>query len=108
MEMGPRARQTPGAGSRARDREARRGAKREQVSNEQRTALALAMIDAVAERGYTKTTVAHVISHAGVSRKTFYRHFANKEECFLATYDQISARAIRRMEQAYREAVGWP
>ena len=27
---------------------------------------------------------------------------------FLATYDQISARAIRRMERAYQEADGWP
>src|SRR6202035_3539744 len=44
----------------------------------------------------------------GLARKTFYEHFANKEECFLTTYDQISARAIRRMEQAYQEADGWP
>jgi AcrR family transcriptional regulator len=71
-------------------------------------ALALAMIDAIAEHGYGKTTVAHVISRAGVSRKTFYRHFANKRDCFLATYDQISARAILQVEQAYQEAEGWP
>jgi AcrR family transcriptional regulator len=108
MEMALRSRQTPGAGSLARAREARRAAKREQVSDEQRVALALAMIDAVAEQGYGKTTVADVISRAGVSRKTFYRHFSNKQECFLATYDQISARAIRRMEQAYQDADGWP
>jgi len=108
MEMASRARQTPGAGAVARAREARRADRREQARNEQRVALALAMIDAVAEHGYGKTTVAHVISRAGVSRKTFYRHFSNKEECFLATYDQISARAIRRMEQAYQEGVGWP
>jgi AcrR family transcriptional regulator len=44
----------------------------------------------------------------GASRKTFYQHFANKQECFLSTYDQVSARAVARMEQAYREADGWP
>jgi AcrR family transcriptional regulator len=83
-------------------------ARRQQVSAEQRGALALAMIDAVAEKGYGKTTVADVISHAGVSRKTFYQHFSNKQECFLTTYDQIAARAIRRVEQAYQQGDGWP
>jgi AcrR family transcriptional regulator len=96
------------ATSRARAREASRAAKREQVRAEQRVGLALAMIDAVAEKGYQATTVADVIQRAGLSRKTFYEHFANKEECFLTTYDQISARVIRRMEQAYQEADGWP
>jgi AcrR family transcriptional regulator len=66
------------------------------------------MIDAVAEKGYRETTVADVIKRAGLSRKTFYEHFANKQECFLVTYDQISARAIHRMEEAYQEAEGWP
>jgi AcrR family transcriptional regulator len=66
------------------------------------------MIDAVAEKGYRAMTVADVISRAGLSRKTFYEHFDNKQECFLATYDQISARAISRMERAYEEADGWP
>jgi AcrR family transcriptional regulator len=66
------------------------------------------MIDAVAEKGYRATTVADVVAGAEVSRRTFYDHFANKRECFLAIYDQISASTIRRVEEAYREAEGWP
>jgi AcrR family transcriptional regulator len=89
-------------------RQARRAAKREQVGAEQRARLALAMIDAVAEKGYRTTTVADLVSRAGLSRKTFYQHFANKQECFLATYDQISARGIRRVQTAYAEADGSP
>jgi AcrR family transcriptional regulator len=108
MQMAPRGRQASSAGALGRAREARRAARRERVRGEQRVALALAMVDAVAERGYATTTVADVIARAGVSRKTFYQHFSNKQECFLATYDQISARAIRRVEQAYQEADGWP
>ncbi|MCW3056335.1 MAG: transcriptional regulator, TetR family [Solirubrobacterales bacterium] len=104
--MAPKVPTTPNASPRA--REARRAARREQTRAEQRVALALAMIDAVAEKGYRESTVADVIARAGVSRKTFYQHFANKQECFLATYDQISARAIRRLEQAYQSAEGWP
>jgi AcrR family transcriptional regulator len=78
------------------------------VNAEQSVALALGMIDAVGASGYGKTTVADVIERAGLSRKTFYQHFSNKQECFLTTYDQISARAIRRVEQAYQDADGWP
>jgi AcrR family transcriptional regulator len=46
-----------------------------------------AMAAVVAERGFLATAVADVIARAGVSRKTFYEHFANKEDCFLAAYD---------------------
>jgi AcrR family transcriptional regulator len=45
------------------------------------------MAEAVAEKGYLPTTVADVIARAGVSRKTFYEHFRDKEDCFLAAYD---------------------
>jgi AcrR family transcriptional regulator len=47
-----------------------------------------AVVQAVAEKGYSGTTVADVVSRAGVSRKTFYEHFRDKEECFLAAYDE--------------------
>lgn len=80
---------------------------REQARAKQRLRLALAMIECVSERGYRSTRVADVIAEAGVSRKTFYEHYANKQELLLATFDLISAEAIRRVEAAYREADGW-
>ncbi len=33
-----------------------------------------------------------VIERAGVSRPTFYEHFANKEDCFLAAFDTSAQR----------------
>jgi AcrR family transcriptional regulator len=60
---------------------------REVVLASQRGRLLEAMADVVAEKGYGPATVADVITRAGVSRKTFYEHFADKEECFLAAYD---------------------
>jgi TetR/AcrR family transcriptional regulator len=48
----------------------------------------LAMAEAVAEKGYARVAVADVIERARVSRRSFYEHFANKEECFLAAYDE--------------------
>jgi AcrR family transcriptional regulator len=47
-----------------------------------------AMADAVASKGYAATTVADVVAGAGVSRKTFYEHFRDKEECFLVAFDR--------------------
>jgi AcrR family transcriptional regulator len=77
---------------------------REQALVEQRLRLVMAMLDAVGQNGYRATTVADVIVRAGLSRKTFYKHFANKQECFLTTYDLISAEALRRIARAYRGA----
>jgi AcrR family transcriptional regulator len=45
------------------------------------------MAQAVAERGYGATAVADVLDRCQMSRRTFYQHFPNKEECFLAAYD---------------------
>ena len=66
------------------------------------------MIDAIGEKGYAATTVSDVIRRAGVSRKAFYEHFANKEECFLATYDSIAAVGRRGVSMAFRRAEGLP
>ena len=60
---------------------------REEVLASQRGRMLEAMAGAVAEKGYIAVTVADVIGRAGVSRKTFYEHFRDKEECFLAAYD---------------------
>jgi AcrR family transcriptional regulator len=46
-----------------------------------------AMAHAVLEKGYVRATVADVLSRARVSRETFYEHFDDKEDCFLAAYE---------------------
>jgi AcrR family transcriptional regulator len=46
-----------------------------------------AMATAVGEKGYVDVAVADVVARAGVSRKTFYEQFANKQDCFLAAYE---------------------
>jgi AcrR family transcriptional regulator len=66
----------------------------------------VAMIDSVGEKGYRATTIADLVGRAGVSRKTFYEHFSNKQECLLATFDVIAEAGRRRAIKAYREAEG--
>lgn len=59
-----------------------------------------AMVEAVAEKGYVRVSVADVIERAGVSRKTFYEQFANKEDCFLAAYDAGADRLLAAIDTA--------
>ena len=58
----------------------------------QRERLLVGMLRAVSELGYRVTNVQDVIERAGVSRPTFYEHFANKDDCFLAAFDTSAAR----------------
>jgi AcrR family transcriptional regulator len=81
---------------------------REQVARSQRQRLVAAMIDAIGDHGYVKTTVADVIARAGVSRKAFYEHFPNKQECFLTAYDTVAAEGAERVRSAYLRAEGLP
>jgi AcrR family transcriptional regulator len=60
---------------------------RETVIESQRGRMIDAIAEAVADKGYAATTVGDVVSGAGVSRKTFYEHFSDKEDCFLAAWD---------------------
>jgi AcrR family transcriptional regulator len=80
---------------------------RDEVARNQRTRLYGAMIESIAQRGYKATTVAHVIALAGVSRRAFYELFSNKEQCFLATYDIVVARARKRTLDAWAAERGW-
>ncbi|MHB8532320.1 MAG: TetR/AcrR family transcriptional regulator, partial [Solirubrobacteraceae bacterium] len=43
----------------------------------------------------------------GVSRRAFYELFANKEQCFLATYDIVVAQYRRRVLEAWLSERGW-
>jgi AcrR family transcriptional regulator len=61
------------------------------------------MASAVAERGYADTTIADIVRHARVSRRTFYEHFAGKEACLLALYVAASERVIRAIADAVAE-----
>jgi AcrR family transcriptional regulator len=83
------------------------GMGREAVARNQRARLYGGMIESVAQRGYQATTVAHVIGLAGVSRRAFYELFANKEQCFLGSYDIVIASTHRLMLEAWASERGW-
>ncbi|HVH43596.1 MAG TPA: TetR/AcrR family transcriptional regulator [Labilithrix sp.] len=57
---------------------------------------------AVLERGYAKSTIADIVKNARVSKRTFYEHFADKEECFLALYEAAIDFLIQGIDHALR------
>ena len=63
-----------------------------------------AVIEAVAEKGFAEMTVADVVARAGVSRRTFYEHFADKLDCFLAAYQSRSDELHQVVEEAVAAA----
>jgi AcrR family transcriptional regulator len=69
----------------------------------QRERLIVAMLNAAAELGYLETNVQDVIDRAGVSRPTFYEHFSNKEDCFLAAFDTSAERLRKKVDSAARK-----
>jgi AcrR family transcriptional regulator len=83
------------------------GVPREQVSEIQRSRMLTAAAEAVEEVGYARLTVAQVISRARVSRKTFYDLFEDREDCFLAAFDQTVDQLGGLVSEAYAGEAGW-
>jgi AcrR family transcriptional regulator len=65
------------------------------------------MVELVAEHGYNGVAVATLSNRAGVSKRDFYKHFAGKEECFLATYDVIVSNSVRGILAATEGEEEW-
>jgi AcrR family transcriptional regulator len=62
---------------------------------------------AVAEKGYAAATIDDIVRGAGVSKKTFYDHFSDKLDCFLAAYEAASDELLRRLREAQSSPGGW-
>jgi AcrR family transcriptional regulator len=55
-----------------------------------------------AERGYAGASSESISRRAGMSKATFYEHFANKEECIIALFDRAAATVAGGMANAAR------
>jgi AcrR family transcriptional regulator len=83
-----------------------RGTPREEAERNQRERLFAATVATVAEKGYEATTVADLVNLSGVSRSAFYRHFADKEECFLTAAEALIQPTLELVEKAESAATG--
>lgn len=78
----------------------RHGLSRAEVESSQRLRILLGMAEAMREQGYVDTTVADVLTRAGVSRESFYRLFTSKADCFAAAFDEAAAVLVERIAGA--------
>lgn len=61
----------------------------ESVAENQRQRLFGAMVASVAERGYADTRIADLVEVSGVSLRSFYDLFPDKQSCFIATIEAL-------------------
>lgn len=83
------------------------GLSAKEVAAHQSRRLHEATIELVAEHGYDAISVAKLTNRARVSKRDFYKLFAGKEECFLATYDIIVSRSARGVIAAAEGGGDW-
>jgi AcrR family transcriptional regulator len=86
---------------------ARHASGAERVSEIQRARIVAAMTEVACERGVSNVTVAHVVERAGVSRRTFYELFDDRDGCFAAAFEEGLGRAAERVFPAYRAGGRW-
>lgn len=86
----------------------RHGLSREFVVRNQRDRIAAGMIRVVVAEGYAATTVTKVVAAAGVSRRTFYNYYADKEEAFFEVYRQVTDFICEATAEARDGERGWP
>jgi AcrR family transcriptional regulator len=65
------------------------------------------LAESIVEIGYRNTTVADIVRRARTSRRTFYEHFAGKEECFIALLTDANAEMIRDITAAVDPQAPW-
>lgn len=66
-----------------------------------------AMLLVSGELGYERVSVQDVIERARASRATFYKHFRDKEDCFVAAYSEASGWLYQRLESVAKRQQSW-
>ncbi len=83
------------------------GLQRERLGELQRARILSAAFEVVCERGAANVSVAHVVERSGVSRRTFYEQFSDREDCLLAAFEQALASASARVLPAFEAGGSW-
>jgi AcrR family transcriptional regulator/DNA-binding MarR family transcriptional regulator len=77
------------------------------VSDVQRSRVLSSAVAVIAEGGYGRMSVARITGRARVSRRTFYDLFKDREDCFLAAFEQAVAQASEVVRTAYAGETRW-
>jgi AcrR family transcriptional regulator len=77
------------------------------VAEMQRRRLLSAMVEVIGERGLEDAGVGRVCKRAGVSRRTFYDLFGDREACFLAAFELAIEQLTDKVAPAYARDGRW-
>ncbi|MGA7704010.1 MAG: hypothetical protein WB998_03835 [Solirubrobacteraceae bacterium] len=80
---------------------------RGQVAELQRARILTAMVQEVSERGAANVNVGHVVGRSGVSRRTFYEIFHDRDDCFLVAFDEALSDVAAVVVPAYERGGTW-
>lgn len=69
-----------------------------------RDRLLQAALEGIGEIGWADLTIAEIVRRARVSKRTFYEHFATKEACLLALYEETSGKLLDDLDAAVERA----
>jgi AcrR family transcriptional regulator len=84
----------------------RHGLSRDAVASQQRRRMLDAVAAVLRRESFVSMTVEDIASLAGVSRRTFYEHFTDKTDCFLAAYDDAVQRLVVEVRAATADVAG--
>lgn len=69
-----------------------------EVAGHQQARIHSALLELLADGGYDAVTVRDLAGAAGVSTRSFYKHYSGKEQCFLRVHQLITNRVLRVIE----------
>jgi AcrR family transcriptional regulator len=84
----------------------RHGLTPEEVRSSQKLRLMDAMAELTSTKGYYDTTIAELVTRAGVSRATYYELFEDKQQCFVETMKEAANRLRENLYPLLSEDVG--
>jgi AcrR family transcriptional regulator len=70
------------------------------VYEEQHARLLEGLAASIREKGLAQTQVTDVVRHARASRRTFYKHFPDKESCFVELTTMLGAALLEQVDRA--------
>jgi AcrR family transcriptional regulator len=77
------------------------------VPSFQRMRMVKALIETVSVHGYQDTSVTAIVATARASRRTFYEHFADRDDCLLAAFDAAVWELTDLAVKAYQLPGDW-
>lgn len=73
---------------------------RDVVHDEQHARLLEGLAASIREKGLVQTQVTDIVAHARASRRTFYKHFPDKESCFVELTNTLSRVLLEQVDRA--------